>query len=488
MVESATSPELSPTLKEAIALIESGQANSALANCRSRVLTAVQAGGEKSRDVYNQRRDLAWVLWWTGNQSESLQEFKQAIEIGQAFLPIPVFFNSVVQYSLLLAQAGDLANAAKELESRLGALPVGQHLLLEAQAKFILAKLYLYQANLDQSRFMIDQALACHGSQRSKDFFTSLALRAEIRKAISQGNDSFADFPLDKPEELDLLATAVLSRLPESDPVFLADVIEDLLNLCLARKCEDLVWRVQSEKANVLGVLGRHKDRISLVREMRDSKGLSYFGWIELTLGLALCLAESLDYPTALKEYQNALQALNQEHSSRLCFQARFQCALLLDQMGKFTEAVSLFQQAANDAYGENDLLSVLRVRGAMGVLRIHQNRVDEGLADLRQAIEGLPPEDPYSLQARNHWELLQEKKRCLCFDSVAQRAIAIRARVLSEMAGGLARSLNMTWDGEHFQYQFDFARTPSPQQEQRIQELIQKAEFDFPNENQSPR
>lgn len=387
--------DLTPTLRTAITLLEAGQPDQAVSSAHFHADKMMRLHGVDSDQVLEALKEHGWVLWWIGEQDRSITKFKQAASLAQKISSPESYLTLVTQLALLIAQTGQIDQARKEL---LKCVDLKINDEDRCRLFYHLAQFSLYLGDIDSSEKQINQSKTAVETSCKGFYWRSAALHAEILKTISSSNKSFSTLGDISFEQLEELVSAVIVRAPESDPVILLEVLEDLREYLESSAQSSMIQklRTDSEIANLLGTLERHEDRISVINSQ-----IGYFSTattldkIQMKLAIALAHAEGFDLSSSLETYLQCIRELDSLADPELSFQAMFQFSMLLDQVQKFPEALHWLRLATEQAFKTDDLSGTLRAKGITGIVYLHQGKSDQALPYLREALEGSPPATP---------------------------------------------------------------------------------------------
>ncbi len=468
--------DLTPTLRTAITLLEAGQPDQAVSSAHFHADKMMRLHGVDSDQVLEALKEHGWVLWWIGEQDRSVAKFKQAASLAQKISSPESYLTLVTQLALLIAQTGQIEQARKEL---LKCVDLKINDEDRCRLFYHLAQFSLYLGDIESSEKQINQSKAAVEISRNGFYWRSAALHAEILKTISSSNKSFSTLGNISSGQLEELVSAVIVRAPESDPVILLEVLEDLREYLESSAQSTIIQklRTDSEIANLLGTLERHEDRISVINSQ-----IGYFSTattldkIQMKLAIALAHAEGFDLSSSLDTYLQCIRELDSLADPELSFQAMFQFSMLLDQVQKFPEALHWLRLATEQAFKTDDLSGTLRAKGITGIVYLHQGKSDQALPYLREALERLSPSDPYAANVMKHWESFQAGQKCNCFNMVEINRQKVRKQIMSKSPRGYLRNVQITNENNIWKIDFDFARFPSAEMLRKIQTLSQQA------------
>ncbi len=468
--------DLTPTLRTAITLLEAGQPDQAVSGAHFHEDRMMRLHGIDSGQALEALKEHGWVLWWIGEQDQSITKFKQACSLAQKISTPESYLTLITQLALLIAQTGQINQARKELLkcSNLDINPEDRCRLF-----YHLAQFSLYLGDIESSEKQITQSKTSVESSRKGFYWRSVALQAEIQKTISVSNKAFDSLGDINSAQLEELVSAVIIRAPESDPVILLEVLEDLRQYLESSPQASVVQklRTDSEIANLLGTLERHNDRINVIKSQ-----IGYFSTattldkIQMKLAMALAYAEGVDLSNSLETYLQCIRELDSLGDPELSFQAMFQFSMVLDQVQKFQEALHWLRLATEQAFKTNDVVGTLRAKGITGIVYLHQEKPDQALPYLREALERLSPSDPYAANVMKHWESFQAGQKCNCFNMVEINRQKVRKQIMGKSPRGYLRNVQITMENNIWKIDFDFARFPSPEMLRKIQTLSQEA------------
>lgn len=457
--------DLSPTLRSALSMLESGQGRQAILFLQDIAAKTQRDSGPSSLQYAKTIEELAWGYWWTEDFLNSFQGFDKAIALLAPNPNATVDYHRIyLQRSLLLAQSGDLAKARGYLEEK-----KNDSIFLTPQVLFHLGNFSLLLAEPATAKKWMDQCLSHPNTLDDQTLYMALVLAAEINKTLSPETGAF---PINMPAQvkMDLLVDAAVLKVPESDPVILLEVLEDLLPFL---KDDDLITRVLAEKANLLATLGRFKDRIQMIEEQEKlfhSQSQIDKAFFQLAYGLAY--AEAFQLEKATNCYQKALEILENEPANEYRHQARLQFAMVLDQSGRHADGAALAGMAADDAFAIQHNAGGYRSLGVQGICLLHANLSDQAFSKLRQALENLPPTDPYAKLVMDHWENYQANKACKCNDPEKRTLELARLNILQAVPRGFLRNATVQVSESGYEVEFDFARKPSAEMMKSIQKI----------------
>ncbi len=467
--------DLSPTLRTAITLLEAGQPDQAVSSANFHADKTLRLHGD-SPQLLDSLNEFGWVLWWAGEQDRAIEKFRQATALALSISPLENYVRLVVQLGLLIAQTGKIEQARNELL---------QCSSFEIQSEdqcrlfYHLAEFSLYLGDIDASLQHIVKAISLNDLSRKLSFWRSIALHAEILKTKSPDNKSFDTVKNPSADALEELVSAVISRAPESDPVILLEVMEELRSVLDLSPSATLVQklRLDSEIANLLGNLERHSDRIQIISsQIQYFESATPLDRIQLQLAIALAYAESFELQKAADLYLQSIKELGALNDPELSFQAMFQFSMLLDQQTKHPEAIHWLRLASEEAFKTDDFVGVLRAKGITGIVYLHQGKSDQALPYLREALERLAPGDPYASKVMKHWESFQAGQPCNCFNSLEISKQKVRKQILCNSPRGFLRDVKLTIENDIWKVDFDFARFPKPEILRLIQTISQAA------------
>lgn len=468
--------DLTPTLRTAITLLEAGQPDQAVSSAHFHADKIMRLHGVDSDQALEAFKEHGWVLWWIGEQDRSVAKFKQAASLAQKISSPESYLTLVTQLALLIAQTGQIEQARKEL---LKCVDLKINDEDRCRLFYHLAQFSLYLGDIESSEKQINQSKSAVETSRNGFYWRSAALQAEILKTISSSNKSFSNLRNISSGQLEELVSAVIIRAPESDPVILLEVLEDLREYLESSAQSSMIQklRTDSEIANLLGTLERHEDRISVINSQ-----IGYFSTattldkIQMKLAIALAYAEGFDLSSSLETYLQCIRELDSLSDPELSFQAMFQFSMLLDQVQKFPEALHWLRLAMEQALKTDDLSGNLRAKGITGIVYLHQGKSDQALPYLREALERLSPSDPYAANVMKHWESFQAGQKCNCFNMIEINKQKVRKQIMSKSPRGYLRNVQITNENNIWKIDFDFARFPSAEMLRKIQTLSQQA------------
>lgn len=470
------SDELTPTLRTAITLIEAGQPDQAIAAAHLHADKMMKLHGFESAQALEAFKEHGWVLWWTGEQDRSLEKFRQACSLAEKISSSETYLTLVTQLALLVAQTGKIEQARNELLKCSNLEITNED---RCRLFYHLAQFSLYLGDIKSAETQINISKSAIEPFRSGFYWRSVALHAEIQKTISATNQAFTCQEETNSSQLEELVSAVIVRAPESDPVILLEVLEELRELLENSPHASIIQklRTDSEIANLLGTLERHEDRIAIINAQ-----LNYFSKataldkVQMKLAIALAQTEALNLVAASESYAQCIKELDNLKDPELSFQAMFQFSMLLDQLKLFPDAIHWLRLAIEEAQKTGDFQGLLHAKGITGIVYLHQEKSDQALPYLREALERLPPGNPYSNNVMKHWESFQAGQKCNCFNVIEINKQRVRKDILSKCPRGYLRNVQISRENETWKIDFDFARFPPPEALKNIHDISQRA------------
>lgn len=460
---------LSPTLRAVLSMLEAGQSDQAILYLRENTAKASRNHGQDSLEHANALEELGWCHWWTEDYANSFRRFDEALSIlgkGDSQEFVQAHSKLFLQKALLHAQNGDINNAIHLLEEKCnGSTNPNPELL------FHVANFHLMLGKPELAQAWIQKYFMTGNRNPSPIHDSALILKAEICRSLPKPEKCFPDgLPADI-DQASLVQSAV-AKTTESDPVILLEVLEELYALVLDEESKN---RILAEKANLFSVLGRHDDRISLIKQQEstvNTKSPFDLAYFQMAYGLAF--AESFRLNEAMDCYRKALEALENESTNQYRHHARMQLAMVLDQMGRHLDGASMAEMAANDAFEIQHHAGGFRSLGIQGICLLHAGQPEKAYTKLRQALENLSPNDPYAKLVIEHWDYHQDSKDCGCKNPDKRHLENIRFKILQACPRGYLRNVIVHKDQDGYDLEFDFARNPSEETMASIRQIAE--------------
>lgn len=373
-------PRPAPALERAIAFVQEGQGDRAVALLEE-ALSRALAEGEDSFAVLKARGDLASILAFLGEDAravalldEPTRRAREDPEEERYRLTLLVNLAESCERAGALVDAEDAARrSVQSRKSTYGAEHPGYGFGLEP-----LAHVLLRRGKLEDAREAALEAVANFEHHQHPRRTSALALLAEIEAALGHAPLLFVERLDDK--ALTEVAERINERTPEADPeharvllLAVADVLEARLGPGTPALLEALTQLANLESAG--GDLGVKERALARLLEGRLSRG-DREGALEAQVGLALCALERGDRAEAIGRLAAA-----REKAVRLSARAR---ALVEEAAGYLTRApgkpTSGSALAAEATQALEERVLALAPEGLVARLRVSLEEGEDGL------------------------------------------------------------------------------------------------------------
>lgn len=476
--------DLSATLEQALALIQSGDEKKAEEISLQAVRDSEAKFGAGSPESARAYHDLGSVLMQLGRYDAAAEAFR-----GACVGPVPndeTARRDRLTYrtnlGLALQYAGQADEAEKVLRENLEARKqeYGEDHVGYAFGLETLADLHLRQKRAADALPLLNEAVATLFKHRHPRVAHTIALRAEALRANDRPEPSFGNLDALPEDVIVEIGQTAVNRANLIDPVLSRMVLSDVDELLSKRLGEShpLMPRLFTAQASVEEALGKQGDARLRERAIRRTISLcDRLGQareaVQAVANLARMQVESGKPEVALATHAEAVKRAEALSDSALLAQSRRNWGRLLADLKRNEGAEKQLKQAMADAEKSGDASLVGQMQVALGMFFQHAGRRDEAQLHLEEGRGKLDPSHSDSILARTHLAALAEGGSCGCGNSGDALAAALREYVRGQLPADLLKELTVTYVDDDFDVKVRLSRQPSGEEQQKLYDVI---------------